>query len=169
MKTLVVSAFPGCGKSFMTENNKKNQYIFYDKDNGYLSCDDDFKIYANEIISLIGKVDFLLISQYPEVLNTLYQKRVPYIIVAPNNSSYLSSNMRKIIKQQWFGRFYLRENNIDWIKLLRNNYDEWTSISHLQSMKPNRIILLDSCEYLNDILYDLEKMKKLYGIDFFNN
>ncbi len=102
----------------MAENNKNSQYTFYDKDNGYLSCDYDFKTYANEIISLIGKVDFLLISQYPEVLNVLHQKRVPYIVVAPNNSSYLSSSMRKIIKQQWFGRFCLRESSIDWINLL---------------------------------------------------
>lgn len=118
---------------------------------------------------MIGKVDFLLISQYPELLNILNKQGVSYIIVAPNNSSYLSYNIRKIIKQQWFGRFCLRESSIDWIKLLYNNYDEWTSLSHLQSMKPNRIILLDNCEYLSDILNDLEEMRILYGIDFFNN
>lgn len=169
LKTLIISAFPGCGKSFLAKYNKNSKLKFYDKDNGLLSSEYEFKAYANEIISLIGKFDFLLISQYPQVLDILYENGMPYIIVAPNNSSYLSSNMRDMIKQQWFGRFYLRKNSNDWIDLLYRNYDTWTSLNHLKAMKPSKIILLGNCEYLSDILDDLERFRVLYGIDTFND
>lgn len=167
LKTLIISAFPGCGKSFLANHYKNSKYTFLDKDNGHLSCESEFKAYANEIMSLIGKFNFLLINQYPEVLNILHENEIPYIIVAPNNSAYLSSRMRGIIKQQWFGRFFLRKNSNEWIDILYRNYDKWTSTYHLKSMKPNKIILLGNCEYLSDILDDLEKFYTLYGIDAF--
>lgn len=168
LKTLVISAFPGSGKSFLVNHNN-SKLLFSDKDNGHLNCEYEFKKYANEIMNLIGKVDYLLISQYPEVLKILHENGIPYIIVAPNNSPYLSSYMRNVIKQQWFGRFYLRNDSSDWMDLLYKNYDIWTSISHLKSMKPSKIILLGSCEYLSNIMNDLEELKVLYGIDVFNN
>lgn len=169
LKTLVISAFPGSGKSFLVKHNKNCKLLFSDKDNGFLNYEDEFKEYANEIMDIIGKVDFLLISQYPEVLKILHENGIPYIVVAPNNSPYLSSYMRNIIKQQWFGRFYLRKDSNDWMDLLYKNYDIWTSTSHLKSMKPSKIILLEGCEYLSNIINDLEELKALCGIDILND
>ncbi len=166
LKTLIVSAFPGCGKSYMAQNSINHGYSFCDKDNGYLDSEEQYRSYVNEIMNLIGKFDFILINQYPEVLNLLHSFSIPYIIVAPNNLSYLSSNTKNLIKQQWFGRFYLRKDSFEWINLLYKNYDRWTSLYHLKSMKPKKIILLNGNEYLSNIVHDLEKMRDLFGINF---
>ena len=77
--------------------------------------------------------------------------------------------MRKINKQQWFGRFYLRKNSDNWLNLLHEKYDIWTSTSYLKSLKPSKIILLEGCEYLSNIINDLEELKELYGIDAIND
>lgn len=169
MKTLIISAFPGCGKTFVVKNNKYSEYLFCDKDNGFLNCKQEFEVYTEEILQIIGKVDFLFISQYPEVLKLLHDHKVPYIVVAPNNSYLLSSHMRKLIKEQWFGRFFLRKNCEIWMNTLYQNYDKWTCLDHLLAMKPCEIILLGNCEYLSDIISDLEKMRELYGVDIVNN
>lgn len=168
LKTLIVSAFPGCGKSYLAQNCKIDNYTFCDKDNGYLDNEEQFKTYVSEILELVGKFDFILISQYPQILKMLYSLHIPYIVIAPNNISYLSTNTKQLIKQQWFGRFYLRKNSSEWINLIYNNYDKWTSLHHLKSMRPKKIILLNYNEYLSDIMLDLVKIRKLYGIDFVN-
>lgn len=169
LKTLIVSAFPGCGKSYMVKNNKDCKKIYIDKDNGFLDCKHDFKKYANEVMDLIGKADFIFINQYPEVLKILYTNKLPFIVVAPNNSSLSSLHTRELTKKQWFGRFYLRKNNAIWMNLLFKNYDTWTSLRHLKSMNPCKIILLEANEYLNDIIYELEELKDLYGINIIDN
>lgn len=86
LKTLIISAFPGCGKSFLAKYYKNSKFTFLDKYNDYLNCKYEFKAYINEITSLTSKSDFLLISQYPEVLNILHEYGTLYIIVVPNNS-----------------------------------------------------------------------------------
>lgn len=162
MKSLIVSAFPGCGKTFFVNitNGKYGEYSVVDKDNGSLSTDIDYSNYANEIIDLIGKFDIIFITQYPEVLSHLNKNGYKCVIVAPNNTKYCSKKSKSLIKQQWFGRFTIRKNTNDWIDLLNNNYEEWTSLSHLQAMQPSEIILLNQNEYISDIIEDL--------IDFFN-
>lgn len=122
MKTIIVSAFPGCGKTFLS-NKFNNREIFIDKDNGHLTTELQFGQYNQEIIELIGHTEYVLISQYPEILNIIYEKGYKYVIVAPNNSSLISNATRKAIKQQWFGRFILRGNNNIWISNLVQNYD----------------------------------------------
>lgn len=157
MTTLIVSAFPGCGKTYMINkfNGIYNNYSMVDKDNGFLSCYNDYNIYANEICNLIGNVDIVFISQYPEVLQILRSRGYKYIIVAPNNLSIMSMKTKTLNKQQWFGRFTLRHNSSKWLKLLEINYEKWTSWEYLRSMKPSRILLLNNEEYLTDIIDDI--------------
>lgn len=159
MKTIIVSAFPGCGKTFLC-NIFNDEQMCIDKDNGDLTTEQQFKQYAQEIIDLVGRTKFLLISQYPEVLNILHKKGYKYIIVAPNNSSLISNTARRLIKQQWFGRFLLRGNQTVWLSKLLQNYDNWTSLEHLTSMSPSKIVLLNQYEYLTSIIEDLKEMSK---------
>lgn len=58
-----------------------------------------------------------------------------------------------IIKQQWFGRFILRDNSHisnfeSWLELLKNNYDEWTSVENLTKYNPVSFFLLKENEYI---------------------
>ena len=85
---------------------------------------------------------------------------IPFIVVAPDNSKNLSIKERQLIKQQWFGRFLLRNNshikNLEkWLKELNDNYELWTSYDHLTMYKPFELVLLKEDEYLSDKIEEL--------------
>lgn len=114
--------------------------------------------YVDFIEKLIGKRDFILICQYPEVLQELERRNIAFAIVAPENSK--NEREKQLIKQQWFGRFILRDNNHiedmnGWLKLLMENFDSWTNIDRLKSFHPDKIILLKEDQYLSDIIHEL--------------
>ena len=109
----------------------------------------------------IGKYDFIFIAQYPKVLELLKTNNIAFVVVAPDNSKNLLNKERQLIKQQWFGRFLLRNNshikNLEkWIKKLDDNYESWTSYEHLTMHNPSELVLLKEDEYLSD------KIKELY-------
>ena len=157
MRTLIVSAFPGCGKTYLVNkyNGVYNNYSLVDKDNGFLKSYDDYKAYTDEICDLIGNVNIIFVSQYPEVLQMLRSKGYKYIVVAPNNLPLMSTKTKLLNKQQWFGRFVLRHNSAEWLKILEDNYERWTMIEHLEAMHPSKIFLLNKDEYLTDIIDDI--------------
>jgi hypothetical protein len=160
MSAIIVSCFPGCGKTYLCEKVICTSKII-DLDAANYSIQKEWpRNYFNAIISLLDAYEIILISQHEEILELLNLNRFPFYIVAPNNSDMISDKKRHLIKQQWFGRFFLRDNshiknttNIEqWFDLLLLNYDKWTSIEHLRKYQPDKIILLDETEYLADII-----------------
>lgn len=162
MKTLIVSAFPGCGKTYLSNMQLSvgGGSKFIDKDNGHIATAEDAEKYIQEIIALVGKYEIIFISQYPEVIKMLNLMGYKCVVVAPNNLPCISNKSRTLIKQQWFGRFLLRGNRSEWIEILKQNYEQWTDIEHLSSMNPEKIILLNENEYLTDILVDLQLIRE---------
>ncbi len=75
MKTMIISTFPGCGKTYIYENQDKYDYKVMDSDSSkfekYNGWEDE---YVEHIISNIGKYDFIFIAQYPKVLELLNKK-----------------------------------------------------------------------------------------------
>lgn len=156
INTMIISAFPGCGKTYIFKNQEKLGYKIIDSDSSKFKKDNGWeKEYVDYISSNIGKYDFIFISQHEEVLKELKDRNIQFIVVAPKNDETLSKKERQLIKQQWFGRFILRDNshirNLEvWIKKLDENYDEWTSYKHLTQYEPSLCILLNQDEYLSD-------------------
>ena len=173
-KTLVVSAFPGCGKTFLYESQDKGFNIqgsnkkisFIDSDSSsYAKTPDWERRYALDIKSKLGTVDFIFISQHSKVLEELHKLGVDYVTVYPNNTNQLSDKERQLIKQQWFGRFVLRDNShikdfSKWLSSLKENYDNWTSIEQIKKMNPLKYYLLNQNQYISDILDRLYVLKE---------
>lgn len=170
MNTMIISAFPACGKTYLYENQdelifkyhgKNRKFSFFDFTSSDYKKDDGWeKQYVSDLEKKIGTVDFLFISQYEEILQELNERNIPFSVVAPSNSEWISDNERQLIKQQWFGRFILRDNSHiknfeEWLELLKNKYDEWTSVDHLTKYNPASFFLLDGNQYLSDIIKDL--------------
>ena len=155
-KTMIISAFPGCGKTYLYDNQDKYNYKILDSDSSRYEKHEGWELeYVNHICENIGKYDFIFIAQYPKVLEILNIKNIPFTIVAPDNSKELSEKERQLIKQQWFGRFLLRDNSHikdfkTWIEKLSINYDNWTSYEQLTKYNPAECILLKENEYLSD-------------------
>lgn len=158
MRTLIISAFPGCGKTYLTEHQKNLGYYIADIDSYKFKRGAHWeKKYVDYIVNNIGKYDFILISQQDEVLSELQRRNIPFITVAPNNSTLISIKERQLIKQQWFGRFILRNNfhiiNLkEWLEKLYKNYDAWTTPQHFKQYRPIKHFALKQDEYIYDII-----------------
>ena len=176
-KTMIISTFPACGKTYLYKNQENIKIhditgeispTFCDLDSSaYCKGEDWEKNYIDDIERKIGSVDFILISQHDEVLAELHRREIPFVVVSPDNSEWLSEKERDLIKQQWFGRFLLRDNSHiknfeSWLNHLKINYDNWTSIDSLYKYDPVTVFTLQATEYLSDIIKDLYWKKEHY-------
>ncbi|MBQ8665855.1 MAG: hypothetical protein IJ526_03230 [Lachnospiraceae bacterium] len=170
LKTVIVSAFPGCGKTYMVQNRDKHPIQLYgtkricicrDSDSSkYPRTSDRYQRYVDDIEDRIGDYDIIFISQQDELRQELQKRNIPFIVVGPNQSPWLNEKERMLIKQQWFGRFLLRDNShiydIDsWMTSLKENWDEWTSPDHYAEYGAKDVITLKADQYLSDIWGDI--------------
>lgn len=168
MKAIIISCFPGCGKSYLYKNSMFSEKILDLDSSEYTKYSDWPNNYFERIVFSLTKYEIVLISQHEEILKLLTQNSINFCIVAPNNCTFLSTKKRTLIKQQWFGRFLLRDNShiintigLDkWFQILLENYDNWTSCEHLSKYSPKKIYLLDCDEYLSDIVIQIYTEQK---------
>ena len=83
MKTLIISAFPGCGKS-VVYMLLKNKIKILDSDSHILSKNDFPQKYIESIKNNIGKYDIIFISSHELVLNKLKEENIKFNIIYPS-------------------------------------------------------------------------------------
>lgn len=169
-RTMIISAFPACGKTYLFREqnniefetgNGTKRLTFSDSDSSKFNNGGNwYGAYVDYIESLIGTVDFIFVSQHDEVLEELSSRNIPFVVVVPMNTPWMDEKQRKLVKNQWFGRFLLRDNSHihdvnKWMKSLMDNYDKWTSIDSLTKYNPVSFFLLNEDEYLSDIIPNL--------------
>lgn len=181
-KTMIISAFWGCGKTFLCSNQDvilfknsseiKSQYSFLNSDNSkYFKQDGWEKKYVDDIEKFIGTVDFIFIGQHDAVLKEFKKRRLPFVMVVPDN--FWGTDKEKMLtKQQWFGRIVLKDlrdasflgqNSNKWISNLSRDYDYWNNPDIIDEYKPSSFFLLKENQYLSDIIEDLYWKKETYG------
>ena len=102
MSAIIISCFPGCGKTYLYHNyNNILKIIDLDSTN-YTSQMEWPQNYFDAIISLLETYEIILISQHEAILELLNLKHIPFYIVAPNNSDMISDRKKNIIKQEMF-------------------------------------------------------------------
>lgn len=127
MPTFVISAFPGCGKTYCY-NNYQSDFSMLDSDSSNFSWikdsngnntkerNPDFpNNYIKHIKKNIGKVDFIFVSSHEVVRKTLADHGIKVIIVYPN----------KNLKSEWLRRFKERGSNEGFIKFISDNWDRF--------------------------------------------
>lgn len=99
MRTLVISAFPVSGKTYMYSNYNGDPYIILDAElskfkwmkntKGQLTDDINPEFPSNYIDYIkenIGKVDVIFVSSDKEVRDLLISNNIKYFLVYPNKS-----------------------------------------------------------------------------------
>jgi hypothetical protein len=177
MNTMIISAFPATGKTYLYRNQdsltfnylgQDKRFSFKDSDSSHYTKTQDWqKQYVDDIKNLCGTVDFIFISNHEEVLKELESQHIPFVMVAPDNSEWISEKERRLIKQQYFGRFVLRDNSHikdfnKWFNMMKEKYDDWTSVKHLTKYNPASFLLLKQDQYMSDIIKQLYQMKEQY-------
>lgn len=154
-RTLVISAFPGTGKSKYFNDWKKglhtNKELVLDSDSSLFKWIGDPKDkvlnpefpknYINRIKDNIGKADIIFVSTHEEVRDALDDANLMYILVYPKNTSE--------IKEEYIKRYINRGNDKQFIDFISNNWNDFL-IKLRQSDKC--AIELNTNEYISDII-----------------
>jgi hypothetical protein len=123
MRTKIVSAFPGVGKSHFYNENKS---ITLDSDSSGFSWTynsdgvrcrhPDFpQNYINHIISNIGKFEYILVSSHKEVREALKDNCLFFYLIYPDYHS----------KSEYLQRYKDRGSPQGFIDLLDTKWDDW--------------------------------------------
>ena len=177
MKTMIISAFSACGKTYLTENQEElkfnylgkiRKFSFLDSDSSaYEKVDGWEKTYVDDIEKKIGTVDFIFITQYHTVLDEIKKRNLSFVMVFPNNI-WGTDYEKKLTKQQWFGRIALRDNSFirgdfkSWIEHLSWKYDNWINMDTIEKYNPVTFFVLNRDQYLSSIVEDLYWKKEHY-------
>lgn len=126
--TIVVSAFPACGKSYMFNNYNGKSFTMLDSDSSNFSWikdengnntkerDSNFPDnYIKHIKDNIGKVDVIFVSSHDIVRKALNKNRIDFFMVYPD----------KGMKEEWIRRFRERDNDENFIKFISDNWDSF--------------------------------------------
>ena len=159
-KTMIISGFPGVGKTFCCENIKKIKA--YDCDSSsYHYLKDSFGIhgpikqdgsewvkdYVDAIIKVQelgdaekGHYDYIFISCHKEVRDELRRRGINYLIVAP----------KRELKNAYLIRYLKRGSHLSFIKSMSESWD--IKLSSVDA-DPMPTIYLDYGEDISDILH----------------
>jgi hypothetical protein len=138
VKTIIISAFPGCGKSHLFRNKGDKQIL--DSDSSKFDKSKFPQNYIDHIKSNIGLADMILVSSHKEVRDALVDNGIEFTLVYPN----------KDIKDEYIQRYIDRENEEKFVELLKKNWNIW--IPELEQQNGCEKIELSSGQYLSDVV-----------------
>jgi hypothetical protein len=136
--TLVVSAFPGCGKSHYFRTNSDKTIL--DSDSSKFDKSEFPQNYIKHIKDNLGKADVILVSSHKEVREALVDNQIQFTLVYPEVSN----------KDEYIQRYIDRGSPEAFVNLLTKNWDMW--ISELEDQNDCSKIKLQDGQYLSDVL-----------------
>lgn len=177
-KTMIISAFSACGKSWLTKHQDRFGYTMRDHDSSaYKKVAGWEKEYIANFLkeAKSGYYDFVFVSMTESVICEMDRQGIPYVIVEPDNiiwNEYETTERvleRQLIKQQWFGRLFLRDNSHikdyhSWLNHMKEIYDERTSLDFINKHKQISFFTLNQNQYLSDIIHELYWKKETHDI-----
>jgi hypothetical protein len=160
MKTRIISAFPCCGKTYLFNNPQGR--VIADSDSSEFSWVKDSEgnntkernpnfptNYIDYIKSLIGKVDYILVSSHDDIRHALDEAQLCWIAVTPDES----------LMNEWVGRCYMRGSSDSFIKILAKNWKSWTNWQSINmNFNNSGQCIIESNKYLSDELHWIETL-----------
>lgn len=135
--TQIYAAFCGTGKSYLCDTHILNCIEF----ECWKYREGDFPSnYIQDVISQVGKVDYIFISADPVVLKRLYARGITVKLVYPDIS----------LKEEYMKRYVERESANDFVGWIYKSWD--TLITELQQQDYCEHTVLNKNQYLQQIL-----------------
>ena len=144
MKTVIISAFPGVGKTYFSENTKLK---VKDSDSSKFDKKNFPQNYVDSIKKDMGKYDIILVSSHEEVRSLLYESKIEYNLVFPNGDC----------KNEYIQRYKDRGSPEAFIKLLDEMWEQWIESCIYDGgdstwFRSGVAIKLDCGRYLSDVV-----------------
>jgi len=151
VKTKIISAFPGTGKTYFQTRNSDKKIVDLDSNNftsghdsGGKVLSEDFPLnYIQAIKEQIDKSDVLFISIHREVRDMLINTGIDFTLVYPKSE----------LKEEYLERFRKRSDPEQFVELISKNW--YAILKELESQKNCRHVVLGSGEYITDVLTGL--------------
>ncbi len=149
MRTKIISAFPGTGKSYYhklhpgtTLDSDSSNFSWVKDENGNNTKERNPNFpenYIEHIKANIGKYEYIFVSSHKEVREALLDNCLFFFLVYPDRGR----------KEEFIQRYKDRGNNESFIQLVESKWDEW--INELDYYR-----FFYGCERINMILDNLE-------------
>lgn len=148
MKTQIIAAFPGTGKSYFVANiDNRSTAIDLDTNNYTQGYDKNGKIinkefpnnYLHAIKQAIGQTNYLFVGCQPEVLDMLKKENMNIVLVYPERQ----------LKDEYMSRFNERGSSLEFRNLIYNSWDQF--INYLEAQNSERLVLKSS-QYIGDAI-----------------
>lgn len=142
--SLVISAFPGCGKTTAYNHYKDNGDLkVWDSDSSEFPKEDFPNNYIEHIKKGIKEgVDIIFVSSHREVREALWRAGIKYALIYPNIE----------LKNEYLKRYKERGNTPEFISLLDKNWHNW--IMDFSYCPSNPKFELSSGEFINSDIID---------------
>lgn len=142
--TVVVSGFPGTGKSYYVNYGEGNDYMprgfAIDSDSSTFNKNDFPKNYIKHIKENIGKVKIIFVSSHKEVRDALVSAKIDFILAYPNES----------LKHEYIERYNRRGSSEGFINFISDNWDDF--LLELKRQKRCKHLVLNEGEFLYNSL-----------------
>lgn len=156
MKTIIISAFPGMGKSYAVEHLPQYKMLDLESSNYSWIKTNDGKVrnplFAQNYIDTIIKIrsqglyEVVFVSSHKIVRQALQNHKIYYYLVYPDIS----------LKDQYIRRYRERGNEQEFVELLEQKWEQW--ISQIQHNHDNKYCyktkVLESDFYLTKLFRD---------------
>ena len=155
----VISAYPCCGKSYITKHGTK--YKMTDSDSSKYSWIEEkqpngeikkvrnphfLEDYLAHIKEALQEYDVVFVSSHLQVRQMLQDNDIPFITIYPKNE--------RCVKLEWIGRMWERGSDEEFIKFQYEHWDEFVSnISN--EPHGSDVFVLGSGDYITEQVIDL--------------
>lgn len=102
-KTLIVSVFAGCGKTWLTQHQEQYGYMICDSDSSsYEKVNGWETYYVADILEKAksGQYDFVFVCQTESVIDEMDRQGILYVIVEPDNIIWNDSELPERTKER---------------------------------------------------------------------
>jgi hypothetical protein len=130
MRTKIISAFPGTGKSYYhklhpdtTLDSDSSNFSWVKDENGNNTKERNPNFpqnYIEHIKANIGKYEYIFVSSHKEVRDALLDNCLFFYVVYPDKEH----------KEEYIQRYKDRGNNESFIQLVDSKWDEWINDIH---------------------------------------
>lgn len=144
--TLVVSAFPGTGKTWVYANQGPEQVVL-DSDSSLFSWASpgvrhpDFPgNYIQHIKDKVGQVDIIFVSSHKAVRDALVAAGIPFTLVYPEET----------LREDYLERYRRRGSSDDFVKMIGSNWHGF--IQELEDQEGCEHVVLGEGEMMSDVI-----------------
>lgn len=144
IKTVIISGFPGIGKSYFYNNNHKTLKIS-DSDSSRFDKKDFPNNYIKHIKKLIkeGDYDFILVYSHKEVREEMIKNKIDFMLVYPE----------KYLKKSYIERYKERGSPEAFINMMEEKFESFVNeCENTTSDFVTKISLKVPSETLNDVI-----------------